>query len=566
MTPLMDRNKALAVNFSQFLFAISMFLLIAPNYDNLLFIALDVLSIFFSGLILFTSVHIQDKYFIAIIYTEAIAVGLLYYFTQGVSIYVLIIYLLLVAVGIKYNFLAETMLVNFLILTLSTLVVSPNFGTDGMMLSYYAAYLFLHGENPYNPALTANIYSVFHLCGFIPIFGTPLSTGGVVTRYDYPALQMLILIPSVIFNINPNFITVTFYFLVAFLLYAKLRRVDKFLFLSFLLPYLFNINYRDFSAGGVTTLDWVFFVLLSLFSKDVKAKGVFYGLALSLKQTPFALLPFYLISIYKEEGKRSLLKFIIYTAISFLAINGYFIFLSPEYYFQGVLYPIVAPLIGISMGLSMIAIAGFFYIYPLFFTLAIVIVTLTEVYFFWKYYNNFKDSWVFFPYFIFFVNYRALWNYFMSWPILGYALPNGERKRINAINFKPLAIPVLLLVSLGIFFHFAYTPYYTSINVKVLHICEKDGEIYGFLLNVSYYPKSPSLPNCIKPYFRIFPDAPSISANGYIFSSNATVLKKDSWEIVKLYPPYEGYYVPAVPLEVEAYYCNLIGITSVEKA
>jgi uncharacterized membrane protein len=508
--------------------------------------------------------HIHDKYFIAIIYTEAIAVGLLYYFTQGVSIYVFIIYLLLVAVGIKYNFLAEAMLVNFLILTFSTLVVSPNFGTDGMMLSYYAAYLFLHGENPYNPALTANIYSVFHLCK--PILGTPLSTGGVVTRYDYPALQMLILIPSVIFNINPNLITVTFYFLVVFLLYAKLRRVDKFLFLSFLLPYLFNINYRDFSAGGVTTLDWVFFVLLSLFSKDVKAKGVFYGLALSLKQTPFALLPFYLISIYKEEGKSSLLKFIIYTAISFLAINGYFIFLSPEYYFQGVLYPIVAPLIGISMSLSMIAISGFFYIYPLFFTLAIVIVMLTEVYFFWKYYDNFKDSWVFFPYFIFFVNYRALWNYFMSWPILGYALPNGERERLNAINFKPLAIPVLLLISLGIFFHFAYTPYYTSINVKVLHICEKDGEIYGFLLNVSYCPKSPSLPNCIKPYFRIFPDAPSISANGYIFCSNATVLKKDSWEIVKLYPTYEGYYVPAVPLEVEAYYWNLIGITSVEKA
>ncbi|BDC18515.1 hypothetical protein [Acidianus sp. HS-5] len=549
----MDKDKALAVNFSQIIFAITMLLFSNPNYDNLLFISGDVTLVFLSGILLFTKIKVEDELFNTIIYAEAFAVGLLYYFA-GTPIYVLVVYLAIVLLGIRFNFLTEALLVNFLILTVFTVRVAK-FGTDEMMLSYYAASLFLHGENPYNPALMQNVYSVLHLNMFI--FGTPLSTGGVVTSYDYPALQMLLLVPSVLLHFNPNYITVAFYVIIPFILYFK--REDKLTFITFLLFYLIDINYRNYSAGGVTTMDWLIFALLSLLFKDVRKKGIFYGLALSVKQTPFALFPFYLVYLYKEGY--SMIKFLAYSALTFLIVNGYFILLSPTYYIQGVLYPVTAPLVGISMSVSMYSIAGFFYIYPKFFTLALAVVMVAEVYLFWKHYDNFKDSWTFFPYFIFFVNYRALWNYFFSWPILGYSLPSSSRGiKVSKSALKVLAVPLLLLVGLATFFHFAYTPYCSSIGVEVLHIYEENGRVYCLLLNVTYCPKSPSLPSCIRPLVRIFPDANAISAYGYIFYSNSTFLKAYHWEVIRLWSPHKDYYVPDSPFRIEVYYGNLVGI------
>ena len=558
-------GKAITLNISQIFLAITMLLLSPPNYDNLLYIFFVNILMFLSGIISFLYLEIKYKHFKMLLYLEAMLIGLFYLVFQNLDIYIFIFYEILIFIGIKYKHFSEMVLIDFFLITFGRFHLPSCLGSDAMILSYYAAYLFLHGQNPYDPFTTANVYSFFHLSLFSPIIGTPLTTGGYVTRYDYPSLQMLILIPSVLLNFNPNLTSVFFYMLIPIVLYLDYKKSkDCLIFVSFLLPYIFNINYYNFAVGGISSADWMFFTILSMLSKDDRLKGIFYGIAVSFKQTPLALLPFYLIYLRKEG--RPLAKFLLYALLSFLLINGYFILISPSYYFEDLLYPIVQPLLGVGIGISMISYTGFFYIYRTFFTLAIVIVVLTEIYLLLRYYNILKDSWTMFPYFIFFVNYRSWWNYFPPWPVIAYGLKEEKIDYTNTIktkiDYKILSIPLLVIIGLSLFFHYDYSCYYTSIKVSVIKVCKEPGMIYGIILNISYEPKSSRLPSYITPYFRILPDTSTISANGFIYCSNSTTLYAGHWEIVKLYPSYPGYTIPDVPLRIEAYYGNLIGIAN----
>ena len=66
---------------------------------------------------------------------------------------------------------------------------SPPFPTDEMTIDYYAAHLFLLGLNPYNPALTSNVYSYYGLAlNGIPVnqmlnVSTPILTGYLWTSH-----------------------------------------------------------------------------------------------------------------------------------------------------------------------------------------------------------------------------------------------------------------------------------------------------------------------------------------------------------------------------------------------
>ncbi len=74
------------------------------------------------------------------------------------------------------------------------LAVNQRPPTDEGEFLQYAAHLLLRGTNPY----TANMASV------IPSYGTPLLTGGLVHRLQYPALGVLVLVPFVALDPNGN--------------------------------------------------------------------------------------------------------------------------------------------------------------------------------------------------------------------------------------------------------------------------------------------------------------------------------------------------------------------------
>lgn len=544
-----------------------MLLFSSPNYVNLPLI-IGVLSLLtLAGVLLFLKVNF--RFVELIVFSEILISIISYHFVfKFITIPIIVVFMGLLLFGLLTSLLPEISLIVYVALTVLILYKTsiPFFGTDEIMIVYYSAYLFLHGLNPYIPANTANVYNVYG--SLAPPFNTPLTTGGVVTNLNYPSLSFLIQIPAEILHVSPNY-TLIFFFLATIILYYFILRKQNSIYLYplFISAMYFNPNYLYYPRGGVPDIIWVFFLSISLFVKDVRLKGIFYGISVAVKQISLLLFPFILIYLYKE--KASLLKFLSYSSLIFLIFNGYFIIISPTYYFYDILYPVIADLIGIGVGPSILAFNGIFYIYKTFFMISIVIVTALEIFLFITWYNKFKNVWTSFPYFILFMGYRVLWNYLMYWPFFSFIdkqtknnddpEEEGNKTRV----YGAIIITALLLVSLGFYYHLGYTPYYDSIHIKVIKIVEKNGLICSIILNVSYIPTSSKLPKAIYPNFRIFPDEPMITANGLLWNSNVSVIPANSWSIVKLEAPNNLVFRP-MTFEIQIYYGDLMGAVIVD--
>ncbi len=573
----MDYDKANAVNISMILMSISM-LIYNNSYLNVFIIAENLIILIVAGFLLFTRFKIPNSWLLvdlefffslienfyfrySTIIGNIIIIYPLYYqkFFLITSILFIILFVSAFLISRIYDKVPEFTLIYFIVISL-LFSSFARLGTDEEMIDYYSAHVFLEGMNPYIPSNTASVYS--HFPFFSPVlYGTPLTTGGVVTNLGYPALAFLIQVPSNLFHFNPNYINTFFYLAFIIALYISLRKrgiKDLFPFLG--LPILINANYLYFSEGGITDIIWIFFTFLSLQSNRDSWKGIFYGLALSLKQIPLVLLPFYLYHLKKE--RHNVIEFLVYSLVTFLVFNIYFIVKSPFYYFTDLISPETKNLLLISDGISQISAGNIFFLFKPFFDIAMVIIFIGEFYLFVKDYEFFRDSWVGFPFFIFLFNYRSLWNYLVYWPLLLFGLDvNGGRVSVMRVT-KAVGAVFLLLVSFAVFFHYGFQSYDDAIHIEVIHVKEEDGLVKCILANVSFVNDPDGLKE-IKPLFRIFPYDGMFSLNGMLWKSNSTFLTKGEWEIVNITPYLERENFPVQMFEINAYYGNLLGYTLV---
>lgn len=561
----MQYRDVISANISMLLISVAAQFFNSPNYINLPLIVTTISLLLLSGILLLLRINFPFARLLVLL--ELIASILIYSLIYKIiPLSLSIFFIFLIFIGELLSILSEISLGIYIVIIfiLLTKLKIAFFGTDEIMISYYSAYLFLHGINPYNPSSTINVYQFYHLEIPQP-FETPTTTGELVTNLNYPSLIFLIQIPAVLLKVSPSYTLLVFFLATLVLYYFILRKQNSLHLYPILMAGIYlNLNYFYYVIGGVTDIIWVFFLSLSLFIKDVKMKGLFYGLAVAVKQIPLLLLPFIIVYLYKE--KLSILKFLIFSLTSFLILNGYFIFLNPKYYFYDISYPISANLIGIGIGPSIFSFNGTFYIYKTFFTISMIIITVMEMLLFILFYSKFKNNWTAFPYFILFMNYRVLWNYLMYWPFFNFINKENSNDPIEDLSkldkrkiIGIITISIITLVSLAFYFHYAYVPYYTSIHISVIKVFEKDGLIYSVILNLSYVPTSNALPSEIHPYFRIFPNQPMISANGLLWDSNASTIPANSWSIVKIWAPNEILEFKFTEFLIQAYYGDLVG-------
>ncbi len=564
----MNKSSLLLLNLSIFVFGLDMLIYAQPDYLNLGLIILNLALLTISGILPFLPLKRISRYYYLVILVEYVVLLPvlfdLYLAPRGalVDYAFLLFYYSVLLVGYLIKREAESVLLVFLAFTF-LVVHFAYFGTDELAIDFYSAYNFIHGIDPYIPSSTADLYTWIR--NYDPSFseyhfGTPLTTGGVVTNLGYPALSFILEVPSLLLHFPPTYTLFAFYLLTVFAIYAKFRRTSVF---TAMMPgILANPNFAYYPAGGVTDIVWVFFVVLSLIVSDAKLKGVLYGLAVSFKQTPWILLPFYLLHM-KREGK-SVVDFAFYSLLAFLVINGYFIAISPVLYFKDILSPVTSPLLGIGFGPSILAFNGFFYVSRDFFTFAALVVTITEIYLFIKDYNYFRDKWTLFPYFAFFFMYRVLWNYLMYWPWLGF-IQQGELGELNAKErgtakevLLPVALSVMILVGAFAYMHYSSSNYFDSIKVDILKVVYQGDHVSCIVVNVSYNPSN-GMPDPIYPQFRALTFSPMPSANGYLFIYNDSPIY-DGWKLMVLRSP-PGYGIPkGVGFQLQVYYGNLLSV------
>jgi uncharacterized membrane protein len=241
--------------------------------------------------------------------------------------------------------------------------IAPAYGTDEAAFDQFAAQLVSHGHNPYTVSM-AKSFDLFHVS---PDGFTFRLNGSPVTQLSYPALSFLLYVPFLLAGWSSQLaigINVVAWAIAVAVGYWLLPRAAK--------PLAIVLGsfgvYTGFAVGGVTDALYVPFLILAVYQWDraMERTGwrrwispVAMGLAMSIKQTPWFVLPFLLVGIYLEAKRRGwtasrsgrvVWGYVWRTGVVFLIPNVVFIVASPSAWFRGVMTPMLGNAVPAGQG------------------------------------------------------------------------------------------------------------------------------------------------------------------------------------------------------------------------
>lgn len=276
------------------------------------------------------------------------------------------------------------------------------------------------------------------------------------------------------------------------------------------------------------------------------------GLAVSVKQIPWLVLPFFLIFLYREIGRGASLKWTLSVAGVFLLANSIFIALNPQAFFSAIAAPELQHILGIGFGPSQIAFLDIFPLSRTFFSLMVVALFVSSIIAYYVYYGKLKYAFLAFPIIIFLFNYRLLLSYLMFWPLIALIMPlfiqNGVKAetrqkepartgRLKGLgSARRIVVPVILvaLIAAPVAYEATVPVHHPQIDIQGLSITGVSNyNVTGIEVMVSLQNTNISYNQLL---YRIMPSAPTTNMNGYLWeASNFTQLPNGS-ELIQIAP------------------------------
>ncbi|HEX3705542.1 MAG TPA: hypothetical protein VHV76_02835 [Mycobacteriales bacterium] len=240
---------------------------------------------------------------------------------------------------------------------------APAYGTDEIAFDQYAAMLALHGHNPYLHSMSP-AFPMFHVS---PNGYTFHLDGSPVTALSYPALSFLVYVPflalglhsqlAVIVNLASWLVATVLVFL-----FLPRRMAPLAIVIGGLAIYVTN------AVGGVTDAMFVPLLVVAAFKWDRFAEGSWWryasgpvalGLAMSVKQTPWLVLPLVLAALWRTAAaghgwRRGSLVPARYTCLclgTFLLPNVPYIVTSPSAWWSHITTPLASNVVPAGQGL-----------------------------------------------------------------------------------------------------------------------------------------------------------------------------------------------------------------------
>lgn len=251
-----------------------------------------------------------------------------------------------------------------------TYLLSSGYGSDAAAFNQYAAQLLLAGQNPYTVSM-APALELFHVS---PDMSTWRMDGTAVDALSYPAGSFLVYVPLLLLGVQTqaaNILDMACWALGLMLLWFVLPRS-----LRWLPPVLLTATfYVGYAIGGVTDTVFVPLVILALWRWDrfrdagersaARWLGPYaLGLALTMKQLPWFLLPFLLLGVAFAAGERgerrvrAALAYLVRAMGVFAVVNLPFVMWDPGAWLAGVLVPFLEPTVPDGQGLVSLSIYG----------------------------------------------------------------------------------------------------------------------------------------------------------------------------------------------------------------
>jgi uncharacterized membrane protein len=318
---------------------------------------------------------------------------------------------------------------------------------DELAYNYYSSYLFLHGLNPY----TQSMKPVLDSRSTIPI---PFMLNGTYDyTYYYPALSFLAYIPITaigVTNLLSFIVVLTFLSVVsAFEVYYK-SGFNK-LVLFPLAAWLGSSFFLSFSTNAYLAVS-ALLLFAYTYRNKIAVSGILTGLAASATQLAWFALPFFFLLTARKHGTKKMAKQIAFSFAAFIAINGYFIIISPSATlnsFFSLFFTNRLQFAGINIIQFLLAFYPVSYGYS---ALISAISLMAMMFLFYFYGKSARTLLAVAPAFIFFLSWRNFAVYGLAYiPLLImilYTSNESEKKEADKLKSKKPAVVVLGLVVL----------------------------------------------------------------------------------------------------------------------
>ena len=480
-------------------------------------------------------------------------------------------------------------IISFILFADTILRLAPAYGTDEIAIDTYSGYLFIHGKDPY---INSNMLNVFAFTGLPKSLITPLLTGGAVEYLVYPGLSVLLFIPALLLNIPTFSVLLVFNILAVVIAYLYYQKTGfEVATIALIAAMLIDMEYAFFSVDGVTDIVWVAFVSASyIFRKRPWLSGLLFGLAVSFKQTPLAMLPFFLFFLYNENDRRksSVLEFIAIGSLSFILTNIPFILMQPYDWLTNIVEIAFQPIIGVGLGPSVTSFAGFISIPSDVFTIISIAVLFCFLVVYIEKYNNLKFAFFTFPVVVFLFNYRVLENYIVYWPFLFFiVLPDLWKEKRLKENFetserhpilsrltggrKFAAALIVILIAGGaaasagfvITHSIPQSPFEITNITSASDPLDIPNSITKMIVSLNYTPLENEADHQ-NVLFRIFPNSGLENVNSLLWYSNSSLVP--GLNNVSIYPDAAADFLnESYTFKLEAYYGNFTSFFSLKK-
>ncbi|HUQ16591.1 MAG TPA: hypothetical protein VM070_02270 [Candidatus Saccharimonadales bacterium] len=291
----------------------------------------------------------------------------------------------------------------------AVLIIGQPYHVDTVVAQNRATELFLQGENPYR---SVDVIASLRTFGLDPELGTHLEDGSQLHTLSYPALSFLIPAPFMALGVTDIRLV---YLGEILLLVLILLRPIKIAWRPLVVAVVVGsavISRQNLSAG----VDPSYALLLALgfmFIRHRTISPILIGLAVASRQPAWFFVPFYVLAIWRRDGRGEALRRTGILASTAILPNLPFLLGAPDAFLRGVTAPMLIALEPYGVGLVSFGIGGVLPLWPrAVYGLLSAVALAGLLTLLWRRWRSFPNGAVVLPSLVLWFSWRSAQNYF----------------------------------------------------------------------------------------------------------------------------------------------------------
>jgi hypothetical protein len=332
------------------------------------------------------------------------------------------------------------------VLAAMALLLGKGYHVDAVTVPHVAAQQLLAGHDPYT---TFDLPAALAQFGINPELVTHYEDGTVLRSLNYPALNFLLVTPFIALGATDiRWIYLAEILVLVFILLRKVRIPWRPLVSAGVVGN--TVIVRQNILAGVDPTWWALLTVAWIFVDSRWLSPIAVGLAMASRQPAWFAAPFYIVGIWKRNGREEALRRAAIVAVAAVVPNLPFMIDNPAAFVDGVGAPMLGALAPYGVGFVRLGLDGAFPLLPraVYGALAAVsfVATLAIL---WRFWRNVPIGALIFPFVPLYMAWRSLQNYFGSIPLLAMAgddelivgTASERREPAAAIAGSPRPVP-----------------------------------------------------------------------------------------------------------------------------